>query len=186
MMFDMAEPEVQKFFEEWIREADVFVDIGAGVGWYILKAHKLNPQAVKVGIEPDPIAYAVLRANLAINGLLLNNRIAAVNYACADEEKPIAIKTCVSGLGIVKTEAKTLDEILRDLGLSLSPRSLILIDVEGAALEVLKGAKESLKQKPRIIVELHPGEEEVPKYLEKVGYSVDKPSNYFAVAHTVI
>jgi len=186
MMFDTVEPEVQNPFEEWVREADVFVDISAGVGWYILKAHKLNPQAVKVAIEPDPIAYTVLRANLAINGLLLDSRIVTVNYACADEEKPITIKTCVSGLGIVKAEAKTLDRILRDLGLSLSPRSLILIDVEEAALEVLKGSKESLKQKPRIIVELHPGEEEVPKYLEKAGYRVDKPSKHFAVAHTVI
>jgi len=183
MMFNMVEPEVQNLFEKWIREADVFVDVGAGVGWYILKAHKLNPQALKVGIEPDPVAYAVLRANLAINGLLLDSRIAAVNYACADEEKSITIRTCISGLGTVKVEAKTLDGILRDLGLSLSPRSLILIDVEGVALEVLKGSKESLKQKPRIIVELHPGEEEVPKYLEEAGYKVSHLSKYFVVAY---
>jgi len=186
MMFDMVEPEVQNVFEERIREADVFVDIGAGVGWYILKAHKLNPRAVKVAIEPDPIAYTVLRANLAINGLLLDSHIVTVNYACADEERSITIRTCISSLGATKAEAKTLDRILRDLGLSLSPRSLILIDVEGAALEVLRGAKESLKQRPRIIVELHPGEEEVPRYLEKAGYRVDMSSKHFAVAYAAI
>jgi len=131
MMFDIVEPEVQSFFEEWIREADVFVDIGAGVGWYILKAHRLNPQAVKVAIEPDPIAYTVFRTNLAINGLLLNNRIVAVDCTCANEEKLITIKTCASDLGTIKVEAKTLDGILRDLGLSLSPRSPILTDVGG-------------------------------------------------------
>jgi len=137
---------------------------------------------MKVAIEPDPVAYAVLRANLAINGLLLDRHIVTVNLGCADKEEHITIKTCISGLGTVRVEAKPLDKILRDLGLSLSPRSLVLIDVEGAAIEVLKGAKESLTAKPRIIVELHPGEEEVLKILEKSGYTISMPSRHFIVA----
>ena len=67
MVLDLVEPEIQNTFEEWIKEADVFIDVGAATGWYILKAHKLNPKAIKITIEPDPITFNVLKANLAIN-----------------------------------------------------------------------------------------------------------------------
>jgi len=140
---------------------------------------------MKIVIESDPLAYILLRTESGYKRSSTGQPIVTMNYICADEEKHITIKTCVSSLGIVKAEAKTLDRILRDLRLSLSPRSLILIDVEGTALEVLKGSKESLKQKPRIIIEFHSGEEEVLGYLEKAGYRVGKPTKHFVIVHAV-
>ena len=184
MKFDMVEPEIQGVFEEWVREADVFIDIGAAAGWYILKAERLNPKAFKIAMEPDSIAYTILKANLAINGLLLNKNIITINLACAEEEKEITITTCISGLGSITVKAKPLDKILEELGIELSSKSLVMIDVEGAGYSIIKGAETTLKKyRPKIIMELHKEEEPVPEYLRSLGYEIYRPPKYFVVAH---
>ena len=81
-----------------------------------------------------------------------------------------------------KVIAKPLDEILKELGINLSRRSVILIDVEGAEMEVLRGAVDTLsKSKPRVIMELHEGEESTEIH-GKAGYIVTKPSKHFIIA----
>lgn len=185
MMLDMVEPEIQKYFEDWVRVADVFVDVGASIGWYILKAHKLNPSCSKVAIEPDAVSYAVLKANFMINGVYTGG-LKAVNIACSDKSEQIEIATCVPS-PIRKAWAQPLDLILADLKTQLTKRSLILIDVEGAGYNVLMGAIHTLTElKPRIVIELHKGEEEVERLLTEFGYIVEKPSEYFLAAYTLL
>lgn len=69
----MVEPEIQDKSKRRIKEAKVLIDVNATVGYYVLEAHKLKPQAIKIAIEPNPIAFGILKANLAINGILDNN-----------------------------------------------------------------------------------------------------------------
>ncbi|MCY0867651.1 MAG: FkbM family methyltransferase [Desulfurococcus sp.] len=181
MTLDLIEPEIQDTLEAWLKEADVFIDIGAAEGYYILKAHKLNPHAVKIAIEPDPVAFSILKANLAINSILKDSVI-VLDVACADEEKKVAIASCLSN---TQTErlAKPLDKILEELKIELSKRSLILIDVEGAGEKVVLGGINTLKRfHPRIIMELHRGEENVENILKSLAYTVSKPSRHFIIA----
>lgn len=50
-------------------------------------------------------------------------------------------------------------------------------------MSVLRGAKETLANNhPKIIVELHPGEEDVETSLQALGYRTSKPSKWFLVA----
>jgi len=181
MVLDLVEPDIQDIFEEWIKEADVFIDIGAAIGWYILKAHKLNPKAIKIAIEPDPVAFSVLKANLAINGIP-EYFVKTLNIACSDKEEEIEIITCVPS-SAKKALAKPLDIVLRDLKVKLTRKSLILIDVEGAGEKVIRGGLNILsKVQPRIIMELHRGEENVEKLLSRLGYTMIKPSKHFMIA----
>jgi FkbM family methyltransferase len=180
MRFGLVEPEIQGYFEKQVREADVFVDIGAGIGYYILKAYKLNTKAILVGIEPDPVAYQVLKANLAIN-FATNERVKVFQFACSDFEEEIFIKTCIPSYAN-KSVAKPLDILLKSLKLQISRKSLILMDVEGAGIKVLQGSKETLEMKPRLIIELHPGEENVEPLLRSYGYAIKRPSRHFIIA----
>lgn len=183
-MFDLVEPEIQDIFERCIKDVELFIDVGASYGWYVLKARKLNPQLTVVAIEPDIVAVNVLRANLAINGLL-DEKIKIVNLACSDRERVINVKTCVPTI-IKKGLAKRLDTIVKQLGLKVSNKTLILIDVEGHGMYVLRGAAETLKHsKPKIIMELHPGEKNVKIFLESLGYTVSYPSENFIMANKI-
>lgn len=66
----------------------------------------------------------------------------------------------------------------------LSSRDLIKIDVEGMALSVLQGADKTLREvSPRHIIELHSGDEQVPQYLQSLGYRTQHISWYFIIAY---
>jgi len=183
MALDLVEPEIQNTFEKWIREADVFIDVGAAVGYYVLKAHKLNPQAIKIAIEPDFIAFNVLKANLAINGIL-DNQVKVLNIACSDKEEETEINTCVPPYQTKKVPAKPLVEILENLKIELSRKSVLLIDVEGAGVKVIQGSINFLSMsRPKVIMELHEGKERgVQKILKSLGYNINKPSKHFIIA----
>ena len=66
----------------------------------------------------------------------------------------------------------TLDDLYRDL--ELTRVDLLKIDVEGAELDVLKGAEECLKVIKNIAMELHYENEglEAKNYLESRGFNV--------------
>jgi FkbM family methyltransferase len=69
----------------------------------------------------------------------------------------------------VTVTAVRLDSILKSESLNVSRRTLIKIDVEGTATSVLKGVTETLKQKPKFVVELHPTEENIENGMRKYG-----------------
>jgi len=70
--------------------------------------------------------------------------------------------------GRMEVEVDTLDNIVSQLKV---PRiDLLKVDVEGAELEVLKGAEESLKITRNIAMELHFESCRVKEYLEKRGF----------------
>lgn len=164
-MLDLIEPEVKSIFESKVKKANYFIDIGAGCdGWYTIKALRLNPKIKAIAFEPDLAAYHVLRANLAKNNL----EAIALNIALSDEN-----------LG---SKCRRLDDVLTELGVKLSSNDVIKIDVEGSALKVLAGASKSLEKAPCIIVELHPGEEELTSYLKRYPLEVSQVSKYFVVA----
>ena len=77
----------------------------------------------------------MLRANLAINGIE-PGRVKTYMLALSDEE---GVMVEMGGAG-----AARLDDVLHGERATLSKRSVVKIDVEGAALRVLRGAKRLL------------------------------------------
>jgi len=178
--FGLVEPEVKEFIQEAMKEADIFIDVG-GYGYYTLMASKLmKHEAVIMVFEPDPTAFAVLQANLAINDV---SKVKLYQVALSDSEGFIEISKYTPGANKIIANGARLDLILKNQHLNVSGKTLIKIDVEGAAVSVLKGATETLKQKPKLVVELHSGEENVECLLKNYDYTIEHPSNHFLIAY---
>jgi FkbM family methyltransferase len=87
---------------------------------------------------------------------------------------------CIQGR---KVKARRLDSLLQEEGIELQSNDIAKIDVEGMALSVLRGCADILERsKPKLVIELHRGEEKVELFLRKLSYRIHKPSEYFIVA----
>jgi FkbM family methyltransferase len=141
------------------------IDVGAHVGIYsLLASAKVGPNGNVVAIEPSPANARLLRQHLDFNQ---SRNVEVIEAAVADKPghmsfnyRPIAtdpasfansIAYNISGES-ANVEVRTLDDICS----SLSP-AVIKIDVEGAELLALRGAKKLLvKHRPTVIVAVHP------------------------------
>jgi FkbM family methyltransferase len=172
---------------EFVRPGAVVWDIGANVGLFSFAAASLaGPQGKIVALEPDAWLVQLLRrsaldqpdgsapvqvvpaavaSELSIRTLCLANRSRAANYLAefgttqtggAREEQSVV--------------AVTLDWLLE----SLAPPSLVKIDVEGAEMEVLRGANRLFETvRPIVLCEVIPSSEAmVTRFLESHDYRI--------------
>ncbi|MEA2247417.1 MAG: hypothetical protein QOH46_1946 [Solirubrobacteraceae bacterium] len=66
--FGVWEPLLSRWIEERLRPGDVFVDVGANMGYFaLLAASRVGASGGVVAFEPAPPTYAKLTANLALN-----------------------------------------------------------------------------------------------------------------------
>jgi FkbM family methyltransferase len=192
-----AEPEIQKALVDYLRPGMVFYDAGANVGLYTLAAARLVGDTGKVfSIEPDAEVVSRLRENTSYNGfawvstfeVALWSRGGDIAFATAD-----ASVSPDHGLGrIVENEgarnltsvrATTLDDFCRDNAVP----DLLKCDVEGAEVEVLRGAASLLRcHHPAIICEVHSPECEtgVRQILKQHSYSVKRLDENHLFAET--
>jgi FkbM family methyltransferase len=71
-----------RFLRDHLREGDVFLDVGANVGFYSLIASRLVGRSGGVlAIEADPVSYQKLCLNLELNGA---TNVKAVNTGLSD------------------------------------------------------------------------------------------------------
>lgn len=67
--YNGKEPETLSWIDEWVRDGDVFFDIGANVGVYTIYAALRHPKARVVAFEPEYANLHLLRDNIVENGL---------------------------------------------------------------------------------------------------------------------
>lgn len=151
-----------------IGDESVFVDIGAHVGHYALRAAKAGARVI--AIEADPDTAGRLRENAVLNDLLVDVR----NVAAWDEETTLTLVRQAGdghgendGTNYVRTdvpefereEAETFSVPASTMDFQLEGVhhvDTIKIDVEGADLHVLRGLKETLRvHGPRLVIEDH-------------------------------
>lgn len=127
-------------FRRDVRPGDVVFDIGANVGAYtMLYAQWVGADGRVYAFEPASEPFDGLAQLLDANGL--SSRVVAVQAAVAESE----------GVATVTVDAVCQRE-------RLTPR-LIKIDVEGAELEVLRGARKTIAAGGaalKLYVEMHP------------------------------
>ena len=139
------------FFKEQIENAKVFVDVGANIGGYTIRAAKY----CKVyAIEPLPRNYKILKINEKLNNVKINS----FNIAAGNKNGKIKLFYELGHYGrpsikrnykkFVEVEMKPLDEIINEGSIDL-----IKIDVEGAEDLVLEGARNCLKITKMVIIE---------------------------------
>jgi FkbM family methyltransferase len=157
------EPHVTRAMSELLRAGDVFVDIGANIGFFTnLAAHLVGPRGFVLAVEAmDKNVQLILRS-------LERNAFAHVRVlACAasDREGRVAMRTdpgtsngqAVAGTaGSERTlyaQALRLDDLARDL----AKIDLVKLDIEGFELLAWRGFRESLaRHRPRVLTEFHP------------------------------
>lgn len=158
-----GEEAIQETLEKMVPVGGFFVDIGANFGLHTLLAcDLLGPGGRVLAVEPVPANLSLLRRNLALNGYddrctvaglaLTNGSVASVEMTVEPGLSPAAsLAENFAGIKILVL-AGTLDTLLA--GVDAIP-DLIKIDVEGAEHEVLKGAIETLRKGPALLIEVH-------------------------------
>ena len=164
------EPETTKVVASHLRAGGTFVDVGAHVGWYTLKAAQLvGPKGHVIAVEPNPETLVRLFDNVrssGVGGIVVVAPVASSDsegtltlYAAPREntgESSLASGNAAQGGGTAvpyQVRARRLDDIVREA--HVGPVDMIKIDVEGAEFTVLKGAVETLdRDRPVLSVEL--------------------------------
>jgi len=170
--FGVWEPDVSRVIEQNLAPGDVFVDVGANIGYDTLLASScVGPTGRVVSIEASPRTFALLQRNLAANRASSNVR--AVNAALSDRPGTLelyevnaanigAATTLASrgGTLVASVEALPLEQILTPE--ERSRLRLIKMDVEGAEPPILRHLLEHLPTYPAsmdIVVEATPDDD---------------------------
>jgi FkbM family methyltransferase len=136
-----------------------------------------------LAVEPNPVALAYLKANVALNGC----RNTTIVPKAASDRRGVArlriprpgrrglVPTTASivwgfeeGALEVDVEADTLDSIVDEAGLDAV--DFVKIDVEGAEGLVVRGAERTLRRAGAVLVEIWPENGWVAQRLRSLGY----------------
>jgi FkbM family methyltransferase len=156
------EPEVRMFIDKYVRDSDVFFDIGANIGIYSIYASKRFTNLEAICFEPEFSNLHYLKQNIIENHLI--DQMSAYSIAISDKvgtsklyiqdtmpgaaihsESIEKIETTAEGLPVVWSEgiiAYTLDAIVQELN---KTPNIIKIDTDGNEAKILRGAPKLLK-----------------------------------------
>lgn len=156
------EPHVTKIIKGFLKEGDVFLDIGANIGYFTMLAATLVGRSGKViAFEPNPQNLQLIYSSLLENTL---SNVTVYPYAVSDEAAILRFTTVGSNGGVVTKDSKDqqhfllvpsvrLDEVLKDE----VKIDLIKMDIEAHEPAAIRGMEQLIKRlKPRIITEFHP------------------------------
>jgi FkbM family methyltransferase len=155
------EEEILKYFTP--KEGDVVVDIGAAFGFYTILASKMIGSKGKViAIEPQPESFQMLNSNIKLNKL---SNVKTHNCAIYSKQTKLQLYSSYSiiperagenTLDFIEVKSNKLDNLIHQIG-NIDEVNWIKIDVEGAELEVLKGATNVISKSKNIVllIEVH-------------------------------
>jgi FkbM family methyltransferase len=162
--FNLIEREQTDSMKNEVRDGDVFFDIGANVGYYtILASRMVGPHGHVVSCEPLVRNLAFLQRHVTRNRA---SNVTILPFACSDSEGISAFSAgsnvATGQLTSGNSNSSILVPTIRiDTIVQRSERrpDVIKIDVEGAELDVLKGARQTLVEaKPVIYLSTHSNE----------------------------
>lgn len=165
--FGLYEPEKMQAVRAFLKRGGSFVDVGGNKGDFSLLAAKLaGENGNVVCVEPEPTNLGWIRRSVELNGY---KNIQLCNLALSDHDGECTLylgtksgfHTLLSGQpdrdkGSLTVKTRTLDNLLREL--KVRAVNILKIDVEGAELQVLKGATETIRANPDmvILIDIHP------------------------------
>lgn len=176
------------FFLNFIKEGDIFVDIGAHVGIYTKLNSRLVGDSGKVySFEPTPRTFKTLWENTRYDKNIIAN-----NFALLDQEKEISFedygpkysayngfkKRTLEGVSALESKninvsATTLDNYFKKN--EIKRCNFIKIDAEGAESLILKGMNDILDTlKPVVSIEVGGGEEWQKNNQDSISYLLSK------------
>jgi FkbM family methyltransferase len=166
--FGVWEPNLTRFLERRLKSGDVFVDIGANIGYFTLQASRLVGDTGKViAFEASPKVYAYLLENLRRN---VADNVDARNLAVSDRKGMVKVflghdtnigETSTLAVDGFAYECEIQTESLGTLVAAdlLKKVRIIKVDVEGAEWDVVQGMLGLLAaadERVEIVIEIIP------------------------------
>ncbi len=170
----------------------IVVDIGANYGVYTLIAAKQADTVI--AIEPNSEILDMLKTNIEIN--CKNNNVILIKKAVGNVKRKITLKTPrVGNVNVVahtsinpfisvheydgyieeEVEMDTLDNIMNQLG--IKHVDFMKVDIEGAEILMIEGAKQTLANTKYLMIERLKDEELILDELRRLGFKlVDESS----------
>lgn len=160
---------------------DVFVDIGAHVGLFSIRAAEKTDDVM--AYEPDKNTYELLKRNIKLNDI---ENCKTYNYGVDKEkgEKEIQItdNSAANSIEIERKEQKETEKIktttLEEVASKINQKDEVFLklDCEGSEFPILKNtSQETLRKFDKIFLEYHAEAgkpEELKKILENSGFNV--------------
>jgi len=153
-LFGVWEPNLTAFLMRRLGPGDVFVDVGANIGYFSLLGAKLVGETGSVvAIEASPSIFKLLSANLSLNSA---SNVQALNVAVGDGPGIASIyagpatdpgrTSILGGAGPIEETVRmdALDAILSPE--QIARTRLIKIDIEGAEIPVLERILDRIAQ----------------------------------------
>ncbi|PYT11932.1 MAG: hypothetical protein DMG59_25025 [Acidobacteria bacterium] len=195
------QPELWDSLAPALSNGSVFLDVGAHIGYFSMKAARRVGKAGRVlAFEPNPETLKLLRDNATANNA---QNVIVEPIACTDREQTLTlyaaptINTGASSLArqnadISVEEAprpysvrgRPIDDVVREL--NLTRVDAIKIDVEGAEVYVLRGAMDTMRRfHPKLVVEVVPQQlagfqttvDDLTSLIRAAGYNLGRPLN---------
>ncbi len=157
------EPAKQLFLREHCEPGSTVLDLGAHIGLYtVLMARYVGSDGRVLAFEPTPHTRRELRRTIRLNRLSnVEVREEAVSGSTGaaflnDTRDPASNANSLAPIDRARSQVGILTTSLDDLRLP-EVVSCIKIDIEGAEVDALRGAKEILERdRPALTIEIHP------------------------------
>jgi|GEM_PF-2052740 FkbM family methyltransferase len=141
------------------KAGDVFFDIGANAGWVSVEMSKAFGGSLTLcAFEPQPTLARMVATSFQLNGfgkssvyrLMLGNEEGEAELFIPAHSIHASAISREAGADKIAVPMMTLDRLIAD-GELPSP-NVIKIDVEGGELDVFKGAAETIRKQPPLII----------------------------------
>jgi FkbM family methyltransferase len=156
------EPHVTSVIRSTLKEGDVFLDVGANIGYFTLLASSIVKESGRViAFEPNPQNLQMIYSSI-LEARARN--ISVFPYAASDAAAILRFTTVGSNGGVVTDHSKdqghylmvpavVLDEALRDE----ERIDLVKIDIEAHEPAAVRGMERLIRRlRPTLITEFHP------------------------------
>ena len=154
------EPDLVKFLKKNLKSDDIFIDVGANIGYFSIIASTIIKNNPIYAIEPDPNNVNEMNNNIKINNI---KNIKVLDIAASNKNTTSDFYVCnvnsmwnqvgkmnlwgkLSCLGYKKKKLK-FRKLSKILDLDTNKRKVIKIDVEGHETEVINDLMHLIKNK---------------------------------------
>jgi FkbM family methyltransferase len=165
-----------------LRSADLFVDVGANIGSYVVWAGELGAEVI--ALEPAKDTFMLLGRNVALNGYPVELIQAAAGAYCGTARFTAGRDTVnrVHPEGEIATKVVTIDSVI-------GSRTVhgMKVDVEGFEIEVLRGCMQALSDQRIKLIQLEwnasslkavgADRQPVVELLARFGYKLYRPDS---------
>jgi FkbM family methyltransferase len=157
------EPHLTRYLLRELRPADVFVDVGANIGYFVTLCAPLVSRVV--AFEPVTANCRYCASNIALNQL---TNVELHQMGLWHEEATLPLRGDLQGVNAAIAPSQDvagpefvrlapLDGLLASNEITLSRLDVLKMDIEGAEVSALSGMRATIERfRPRIVMELNP------------------------------